>query len=263
MAAGDPMKAIYLSLLLLVIFGSSAQAQEQCPATAKSLGQEVSALSCYCEGEPEGSVWGTEIYTNDSSICMAAKHAGLFNGERTELRIELAEGCRVYLASEKNGVSSGSWGPWNGSFFFPQLGNASCVELAQIATAEFLPEDGSCPSSLLALRGRNESFSCSCTAEASQTGSVWGDGRYTDDSSICAAALHAGVISSSGGEVKLHLAEGCESYQGSTRNNVTSNDYDAWPGSFYFPALGLGQCTKKPHTDQQGDGAKPKQPQSE
>ena len=39
-------------------------------------------------------------------------------------------------------------------------------------------------------------------------GSVWGTDMYTDDSSVCAAAQHAGKVGPAGGEVTVFAASG-------------------------------------------------------
>ena len=70
------------------------------------------------------------------------------------------------------------------------------------------------------------------TGEAA--GPLWGTDVYTDDSSICQAAVHAGAIPRSGGPVRVQAAPRQESYAGSERNGVTSQDYGAWEGSFGF-----------------------------
>ncbi len=68
-----------------------------------------------------------------------------------------------------------------------------------------------------------------------QKGSVWGAGTYTDDSSICTAAVHAGLITlAEGGEITLRLVGGEESYAGSEANGITSQDYGPWGASFVF-----------------------------
>lgn len=66
---------------------------------------------------------------------------------------------------------------------------------------------------------------------------VWGTDVYTDDSSVCSAAVHAGLINQvEGGRVVIEIAEGEDSYEGSEANEVTSQDYgDPWEGSFTFP----------------------------
>ena len=63
-------------------------------------------------------------------------------------------------------------------------------------------------------------------------GSVWGADTYTDDSSICWAAVHAGAISRAGGRVVIEMREGQNSYRGTDWNGVVSQDWGAWEGSF-------------------------------
>src|SRR5215471_9840926 len=49
------------------------------------------------------SVWGSDIYTADSSICTAAVHAGLITYEKGgTVTIELRKGRDFYGASERN-----------------------------------------------------------------------------------------------------------------------------------------------------------------
>lgn len=65
------------------------------------------------------------------------------------------------------------------------------------------------------------------------SGSVWGTRTYTDDSAVCAAAVHAGTISAlGGGAFVLTILPGRPSYQGSTDNNVTTSDWGNWSRSF-------------------------------
>ena len=60
---------------------------------------------------------------------------------------------------------------------------------------------------------------------------VKGTDTYYDQSSICAAAVHAGRITiASGGRVTIESRPGLDFYQGSTRNGVTSKDYKKFTG---------------------------------
>ena len=89
----------------------------------------------------------------------------------------------------------------------------------------------------LDLRGRlAESFTYRCPADGQISGEIWGTDVYTDESSICTAATHAGVITAKeGGQVTIKIKPGIKKYVGSTRNNVTSKDYPKEaPGSFIF-----------------------------
>jgi len=83
------------------------------------------------------------------------------------------------------------------------------------------------------LRGRNgERFTVTCPANG-QALTVWGTDVYTDDSSICTAAAHAGRIAfARGGTATIEIRPGQSSYVGSTRNGVTTRSYNSWGGSF-------------------------------
>ena len=62
---------------------------------------------------------------------------------------------------------------------------------------------------------------------------VWGSGPFTDDSSVCTAAVFAGRITlERGGVVRFVTSPGLPRYQGSARNGVTTRDYANFPGSF-------------------------------
>ena len=65
-----------------------------------------------------------------------------------------------------------------------------------------------------------------------ETGSVWEDEVYSDDSSIRRAALHAGALSADGGVVTVQLLPGRSSYPAISRNGVASGSWGQWPGSF-------------------------------
>lgn len=66
-------------------------------------------------------------------------------------------------------------------------------------------------------------------------GTVWGSNPYTDDSSVCTAAVHAGLIKlAEGGTVLIKVTGPKDSFKGSTSNGVTTDDYGSWGGSFIF-----------------------------
>jgi hypothetical protein len=77
-------------------------------------------------------------------------------------------------------------------------------------------------------------YTCTC-APNSSTGSVYGTDRYTTDSPICTAAVHAGVIQAGpGGDVTVHLGDGCPAYKSTTQNGITSNRWGAYPQTYGF-----------------------------
>lgn len=73
---------------------------------------------------------------------------------------------------------------------------------------------------------------CSCKASQTRIGSVWGTVDYTDDSSICRAAVHAGVISASGGTIRITIRTGLNSYRGSSAHGIKSSHWKKYPRGF-------------------------------
>jgi len=67
---------------------------------------------------------------------------------------------------------------------------------------------------------------------------VWGSDMYGDQSSICTAAVHAGLITFDvGGAIAIRILPGQDAYEGTTQNDVTSSTLGQWPGSFTFTTL--------------------------
>jgi len=78
-----------------------------------------STHSFFIIGTDDGGVWGTDIYTDDSSISTAAVHAGLVQvGEAALVTIRLLPGLERYTGSTRNGVSSYNYDTWRFSFEF-------------------------------------------------------------------------------------------------------------------------------------------------
>jgi hypothetical protein len=87
----------------------------------------------------------------------------------------------------------------------------------------------------LNLRGMNgDRYLFRCPPGKPKAGSVTGSGLYTDASSICGAAVHAGAIDAQrGGIVTIQILPGQPSYRGSMQNFVRSSDYPhPWSGSY-------------------------------
>jgi len=185
-----------------------------------------------------GSVWGTGVYTDDSSVCTAAVHAGKITLARGGLvLIRIRPGRAAYTGSVHHGITSQSYGSWGGSFV---------VLSAQPMSIAPTPAPGHSPpatanggstwdATATSYRGNNgRHYTYNCLADGA-LGSIWGTDTYTDDSSVCTAAVHAGLITvSAGGTVVIEIRPGESSYTGSSRNGVDSQNYDAWDGSFVF-----------------------------
>lgn len=191
-------------------------------------GQDGSTFEYECPaGGTLGSLWGTETYTDDSSVCTAAVHVGLITiADGGTVTIEIQPGGDTYVAGEANDVISEYYGPYAGSFIFPDAPPGS-GDFAVPAKSWSQTASG------LAV-GDSRELECSANGTA---GSVWGTGTYTSDSSICTAAALEGLITlASGGPVVVDVVDGEDSYSGSTANGITSQDYGVYALSFEFPA---------------------------
>jgi hypothetical protein len=177
---------------------------------------------CPPGGTPD-TIWGVEIYSDDSSVCTAAVHVGLISVEDGgTVTIEMAPGEPVYEAGVANGITSLYYPAYEGSFIFPD---------APPGSGDFEPSPASWNETAVNLEvGESRTLECSPDGTLS---SVWGTDTYTADSSICSAAVLEGLITvEEGGEVTIEVVDGLDSYEGSTANGVTSSDYAAYPKAF-------------------------------
>jgi len=71
------------------------------------------------------------------------------------------------------------------------------------------------------------------------TGTIWGTGVYTDDSSVCSAAIHNGVVTSEGGVFSLVLLPGRDDYHATRRHDVASSSWGTWARSFAAALCGV------------------------
>ena len=101
-------------------------------------------------------------------------------------------------------------------FFVMAMALMPGMPLAQTAGGSLIP----CPETAGGFEG-----ACACWAP--RAAPVWGTDLYTTDSAVCAAALHAGVIGTAGGTVRVIPAPGQPRYVGSTRNGIASADHGA------------------------------------
>lgn len=183
---------------------------------------DMALLVCSCPAESGGgAVWGTYYYTDDSSICPAARHAGAVTTAGGEVRVRREPGRNYYTGTTANGVESGGWGGYGGTLVFE--GTSSPEQI--LAEYEF------CGGSTVSTAGERGPQVCRCPIGAS--GAIWGSGPYTSDSNICHAAIHSGVLTAErGGLVTVYSAPGQDSYAASTRNGVTTMAWGGYGSSF-------------------------------
>lgn len=88
-----------------------------CPANFEG---RTERLSCICNATlvAAGSVWGTGVYSSDSQICRAARHAGIVGPQGGAVGLVPRGRQAQFSGSQSNGVTSMNFGPWGGSFSF-------------------------------------------------------------------------------------------------------------------------------------------------
>ncbi len=204
---------------------ATAQRPSMPPAACPDkIGPNV-ALTCYCDDEATatGTVWGSDVYTDDSKICRAALHAGVIGAEGGMIRVRAMPGRQGYPAVTRNSVASDRWGAWNRSFAF--IGGGAQVDAGY-------PAVEACPVNATGYR-IGAAVSCGCPAGIA-SGAVWGSGPYTADSIMCRAAVHAGVIGSRGGPVRVLVQGPRPGFAGSTRNGVATSNWGRYDKSYVF-----------------------------
>ncbi len=209
---------LVVACLMVTGTAHAASLNVSCTDSPKSLNISATpALTVKCPANcTSGSVWGTDTYTTDSALCVAAVHAGAIGLGGGEVAIQMAPGLPSYSGTVRNGVTTGAWGAYEQSFKVSALSSSTI----------------SCTDSVKSLNKSAESaFKVECPANCT-SGSVWGTDIYTTDSSICRSAIQAGVITLTGGPVKVQLSPGQPSYVGTAKNGVTSSAWGAYEKSF-------------------------------
>lgn len=226
------MATSVLLLSALLLFGySSIQAQDVLsdPGSLKQMGsvEPGSTLLFKVTGKTSGgSVWGTDYYTMDSSLAMAAVHAGAIrNGETGVIKVTIYPGRPQYNASTRYGVASSAWGSYDLSF---------AVEAAETVEAPpknaVLPNPGTLKAVPNASAGQVMLFEVTGTLTG---GSLWGTKTYTTDSDLAMVAVHAGALKPGvTGVIKVTFYPGQKKYVGSAKNGVTSSNWGSFDLSF-------------------------------
>jgi hypothetical protein len=87
--------------------------------TAQSFGDEDRRVVRCPPGGAAGAISGTDLYTDDSSICSAAVHAGRFTLESGgDVTVEMRPGQMAFAGSSRYGLTSLRRGQWQRSFIF-------------------------------------------------------------------------------------------------------------------------------------------------
>jgi LCCL domain len=232
--------AITSAVITLIVFNTSiSDAQSikkiEWTTTASNLSGRLDqdfTFNCPSGGQTN-TIYGTDLYTGDSSICTAAAHAGLItvrDGGNVTIRIK--SGFDFYNSTTRNEIKSNEYSSYGSSFIFIDRNGQPLLTKTPIKIIDW----GTSASSLVGKLGQKFTFMCRRNGQAS---TIYGTDLYTADSSICTAAVHKGIISTkNGGKVTILIRGGSDSYQSSKRNGVKSNSYGSYGGSFVFVSAG-------------------------
>ena len=80
-------------------------------------GKNNLVLGVLVTGSNSGSLWGTETYTDDSSLAAAVVHMGIAKANQTVLvKVQILPGQTSYVGTTQNGITSNSYSSYAGSY---------------------------------------------------------------------------------------------------------------------------------------------------
>lgn len=102
---------------------SSLDEAESVPSSLRGVETTPGQLLVYqVTGSTQGRVWGTDIYTGDSSFAAAAVHAGLLQPDETgTIMVTILPGRETYRGSARYGVASNDYLSWARSYMLQRL----------------------------------------------------------------------------------------------------------------------------------------------
>ncbi|XP_053722429.1 cysteine-rich secretory protein LCCL domain-containing 2 [Synchiropus splendidus] len=162
----------------------------------------------------KGKVWGNLFYDAQSSICRAAIHFGVLDNRGGLVDVTRTEKLPFFVKATKNGVESFSKYKPGNAFVMAKVEEISADCYTTVAEiCPFKKPFSHCPRVI-------------CPADCKQQPSYWspviGNNIYTDNSSICKSAIHAGVIKADGGLVDVLPLDKRKSYMGVLKNGIQS-----------------------------------------
>lgn len=192
----------------------------------------IFSVSCPSNCAEGGSLWGSDTYTGDSSVCRAAIHAGAIPRAGGTVMVRVDPGRPAYRGSVHYGVRSSDYGSYASSFTVLFAEGQNRLPEAAAPMAPQVVEAG-CSYNANEIRAEvGTATTVACPPGCSEGGGLWGTDVYTGDSGICRAAIHAGLIPAGGGTVVVVLEPGRPAYRGSLRNGIRSGDYATYRLSF-------------------------------
>ena len=229
-------------------------ATDICPNNLINFPADSPPLSCTCSSErakADATIWGANPYDSGSDVCRAALHAGAISTDGGEIRVISKTAVPVFPSLTRNGIRSASSGAGDGYAIEAGPSAASPIKSVDM-TSEGMTFD-ICPNSFINFPADGAALKCGCSAEqAKADATIWGANPYDAGSDICRAAVHAGAITSVGGEVKVASAMKVPVFPSVTRNGVRSASSGAGDGYTVAAASGAATSVAPIHQTETG-----------
>ncbi|XP_006010300.1 cysteine-rich secretory protein LCCL domain-containing 2 [Latimeria chalumnae] len=165
--------------------------------------------------KPKAKVFGTLFYDAMSSICRAAIHYGIIDDNGGLVDITRNGKLPFFIRSTRNGIESLSKYKRANSFMVSKVTEHTADCYTTVAEL--------CPFRKPATHCPRLYCPANCRDEPSYWAPVIGTNVYADSSSICRAAVHAGVIKDEiGGYVDVMPVDKKKNYVSSSKNGITS-----------------------------------------
>ncbi|KAJ3593820.1 hypothetical protein NHX12_006154 [Muraenolepis orangiensis] len=162
----------------------------------------------------KGNVWGTLFYDVLSSICRAAIHFGAVDNNGGLVDVSRMDKFPFFVKAHKNGVESLSKYKPSNAFSVAKVEEMSIDCYTTVAEiCPFKKATSNCPRVFCPNN---------CKGQPSYWSPVIGNSVYSDSSSICKAAIHAGAIRAEGGHVDVLPLGKRKNYAGVLKNGIQS-----------------------------------------
>jgi len=170
-------------------------------------------------------------------------HVGLISLEHGGVvTIEIRPGRSTYGSTTRHGIKSTSWGEYARSFVIlsSDVSRYSSNKEGRSGSRPDRNENGDSDvtpinwdTSAAGFQGeKGRTYAFRCPGEGSAN-TIYGSDTYTDDSSICTAAVHVGLITlERGGLVTIEIRPGRSTYGSTTRYGIKSTSWGEYARSF-------------------------------
>ncbi|KAJ8413434.1 hypothetical protein AAFF_G00094300 [Aldrovandia affinis] len=180
-----------------------------------------------CFNRDNGKVIGTVYYEMQSSICRAGLHYGVIDNEGGWLDVTRQGRQEYFIKSNKHGIQSlGKYQSANAFTLSKVTVKAITCETTVAELCPFQKPASHCPRLYCPSH---------CLQENPHSARVIGTITYSDISSICRAAVHAGVIQDqSGGYIDVMPVDNRRYYIATYQNGISSESLQNPPGGKAF-----------------------------